>query len=54
MPDRRFDVASTVDNVEDSYVISLHTVNYNVATGIDTPQAFADVVTAAAKVWVFG
>jgi hypothetical protein len=42
-----------VDNVEDSYVISLHTINYNVAAGIDTPQAFADVVTAAAKVWMF-
>jgi hypothetical protein len=52
MPDRRFDVASTVDNVKDSYVISLHTVNYNVAAGIDAPQAFADVVTAA-EVWRF-
>jgi hypothetical protein len=53
MPDRRFDVASTVDKVEDSYVISLPTVNYNVAAGIDTPQAFADVVTAPAKIWIF-
>ena len=40
MPDRRFDVASTVDYVEDSYVISLHAVNYNVAASIDTPQTF--------------
>jgi hypothetical protein len=53
MPDRRFDVASAMDNVEDSYVISLHTVNYNVVAGIDTPQAFADVVTAPAEVWMF-
>lgn len=49
----QFDVASTVDNVEDSYVISLHTINYDVAASIHTPQAFADVVTAAAKVWMF-
>jgi len=53
MPDRRFDVASTVDYVEDSYVISLHAVNYNVAASIDTQQTFADVITAAAKVWMF-
>ena len=53
MPDRRFDVASTVDYVEDSYINSLHAVNYNVAAGIDTPQAFANVITAAAKVWMF-
>ena len=53
MPDRRFDIASTVENVEDSGVISLHTINYDVAAGIDTPQAFADVVTAPAKVWIF-
>jgi len=42
-----------MDNVEDSYVISLHTIKDNVTAGIDTPQAFADVVTAAAKVWMF-
>ncbi len=52
MPDRRFDVASTVDNVEDSYVIPVHTINYNVAAGIYAPQAFADVVTAPAEVWI--
>jgi hypothetical protein len=53
MPDRRFDVASTVDNVEDSYVISLHTINYNVAASVSTPQTFAEVVTAAPKAWMF-
>ncbi len=48
-----FDVAPAVHNVEDSYVVSLPTINHNVTAGMDTPQALAKVVTAAARVWIF-
>jgi hypothetical protein len=41
-----------VNHVENSDLFLFYAINYNVAAGVDAPQAFAYVIAAAAKAWM--